>query len=385
MTDLDNLIRGIKININDKAIIISSKKCMRTLSSAILNGGFNKANFIINLRIDEDVYVDCYKPESHIINYCRLVGLSPSKTIGMITKAEVKKAGISILSENDISVLSIATAGLSNPATAGDTLSKELKYTDTINIIVIIDGNLTDTAFVDAMKTVVEAKVMVMRELDVRSKLGYEMATGTTTDSLVIACTNKGKEFRYAGIATKIGELIGKSVRRAVKDALKNSEGLSPGRSLTKRLEERGVTMEDMLECCMEMLVTDGNMTREKAKHVLMNTLTEYLKDVNVSSLILAAIRLEEEGMYGSIPYLTSEEFVKDPSWLVADEILGMAIANYIAGSKGIFEYIRFDTKKPGILSKLGPFLDDAIGGLLAGISSEMYTRSLREMKDKSV
>jgi len=62
---------------------------------------------------------------------------------------------------------------------------------------------------------------------------------------------------------------------------------------------------------------------------------------------------------------------------LVADELLGLTIANYIAGAKGIFEFIRFDQAKPGILKKLGPISNDAIGGLIAGVSSNMYTRAL--------
>ena len=62
---------------------------------------------------------------------------------------------------------------------------------------------------------------------------------------------------------------------------------------------------------------------------------------------------------------------------LVADELLGMTIANYIAGAKGIFEFIRFDKAKPGILKKLGPITNDAIGGLIAGVSSNMYTRAI--------
>ncbi len=64
---------------------------------------------------------------------------------------------------------------------------------------------------------------------------------------------------------------------------------------------------------------------------------------------------------------------------LVADELLGMTIANYIAGAKGIFEFVRFDQNKPGILSKLGPITNDAIGGLIAGCSSNMYSQAFRK------
>jgi hypothetical protein len=55
--------------------------------------------------------------------------------------------------------------------------------------------------------------------------------------------------------------------------------------------------------------------------------------------------------------------------------VIGMSIAKYISGDKGIFEYVRFDKLKPGILSTLGPFMDDVIAGLIGGASANMYSR----------
>jgi alpha-ribazole phosphatase CobZ len=97
--------------------------------------------------------------------------------------------------------------------------------------------------------------------------------------------------------------------------------------------------------------------------------------------LEVASFLLEEEAKHGLVPGLTAERFAGRPG-LVADELLGIAIANYIAGAKGIFEFVRFDQNKPGILKKLGPITNDAIGGLIAGVSSNMYTQAL---KDKTV
>lgn len=61
---------------------------------------------------------------------------------------------------------------------------------------------------------------------------------------------------------------------------------------------------------------------------------------------------------------------------LVADELPGMVIACYIAGAKGVFEFIRFDQSKPGILKRLGPITNDAISGIIAGVSSNLYASS---------
>jgi len=147
---------------------------------------------------------------------------------------------------------------------------------------------------------------------------------------------------------------------------------------LLKYLEERGITLNDLVSTALELFVSHpGVETREKAADLLKEEFIEALSDVNVSCLEVACFRLEEDAKSGLVPGLTRERFMGRPG-LVADELLGMTIADYIAGAKGIFEFIRFDKAKPGILKKLGPISNDAIGGLIAGVSSNMYTRALR-------
>ena len=63
--------------------------------------------------------------------------------------------------------------------------------------------------------------------------------------------------------------------------------------------------------------------------------------------------------------------------------MLGNSIANYISGSKGMFEFVRYDKQKPGILAGLGPFMDDVIGGLIGGVSSNMYSRAGADFENK--
>jgi alpha-ribazole phosphatase CobZ len=148
---------------------------------------------------------------------------------------------------------------------------------------------------------------------------------------------------------------------------------------LLKYLEERGITLKDMINTALELFVSHpGVETKEKAIELLKEEFLEALSDVNVSCLEVACFRAEEDAKSGLIPGLTMERFMGRPG-LVADELLGMTIANYIAGAKGIFEFIRFDQAKPGILRKLGPITNDAIGGLVAGVSSNMYTRATSE------
>ncbi|MGB9959984.1 MAG: alpha-ribazole phosphatase CobZ [Candidatus Bathyarchaeales archaeon] len=147
---------------------------------------------------------------------------------------------------------------------------------------------------------------------------------------------------------------------------------------MVKYLEERGITLNDLVNTALELFVPHpGVETKEKAAELLKKGFIEALSDVNVSCLEVASFLLEEEAKNGRVPGLTSEIFFGRPG-LVADELLGIAIANYIAGAKGIFEFVRFDQNKPGVLKKLGPIVNDAIGGLIAGVSSNMYTEAIK-------
>ncbi len=144
-------------------------------------------------------------------------------------------------------------------------------------------------------------------------------------------------------------------------------------------LEKRGVALQDMVDAALELFVPHpGVPDKKKATEIILAQFREALFDVNVSTLVVACYRAEEDARAGLIPNLTQERFMGRPG-LVTDELLGMTIANYIAGAKGIFEFVRFDQQKPGILARLGPITNDAIGGLVAGCSSNMYSEALRQ------
>lgn len=146
-------------------------------------------------------------------------------------------------------------------------------------------------------------------------------------------------------------------------------------------LEGKGITMKDLVDTALEFFVPHpGVETVEKASVILKEELLDALEDVNVATLLVMAFRAEDDARNGLIPGLTQERFLGRPG-AIADEVLGIAIASYIAGTRGVFEYTRFDQAKPGILKKLGPIVNDAIGALVASASSNMYTKALRKQK----
>jgi alpha-ribazole phosphatase CobZ len=141
---------------------------------------------------------------------------------------------------------------------------------------------------------------------------------------------------------------------------------------IEERLTDNGITLDDIVTAAMDLYVSHG-MPADQAADDLRRKIKKYLDDPNVSSLLLGAILLEDE-LYNK---RKNSEIADDPVFLLSDEIIGMAIAECIGGTYARFEFTRYDQKKPGILSKLGPFLDDAIAGLIAGCTSRLYSECI--------
>ena len=141
---------------------------------------------------------------------------------------------------------------------------------------------------------------------------------------------------------------------------------------IEQRLQTLGITIDDMVSAAMGLYVSHG-MPDDQAAMEIKKKIKKYMDDPNVASLLLGAILLEDE-LYTR---RKNSEIADDPIFLLSDEILGMAIAECIGGTYARFEFTRYDQKKPGILAKLGPFLDDAIAGLIAGCTSRLYSESL--------
>jgi adenosylcobinamide hydrolase len=359
------------------SLIIKFQHPLRVLSSTVLNGGLRRANSILIQHVSRGFTSE--DPQADLLKAVARSHLDANMTVGFMTAANPEHFGHSTCESRNIRVTVIATAGASNSAKAGERIKRSKNKGGTVNIIVLTNAKMTDACLVNALQTATEAKTVVFRELDVRSANSGDGATGTSTDALMIGTSDEGPICYYAGTATELGRSIATAVGEAVRAAIAKQDKLYPTRHLLDRLEERGIRIEDLEEAFLVNYIHHKSMgTRDQTRKIFRQLLREFSSDHNVAALVLAALRLEDDGRSGLIPGLPRNEFIKDRVDLLADEIIGMAISTYIAGSKGLFEYVRFDRRKPGIIRKLGPFLDDAIGALVAGVSSNVYSRLLR-------
>jgi adenosylcobinamide hydrolase len=364
LPELEIGISGLRGTVSRDCVAVVSDRPIRVLSSAVLNGGVVEARSIVNCHLPKGR--DCSMPEEFIKGVASKMKL-PGPTVGLMTAARMRNLSL----RKEQGVVSLITAGLSNRMSAGDTIAHRGGH-GTINTILLVDGSLTEGAMVEAVKTATEAKVLALADMDVRSRFSGGLASGTSTDSICVACSGSGRALKYAGTAMPVGRSISMAVRAGVEEAVRKQDGLTRGRPLVRRLEERGITLDDLVQSGMELFAGSGSVSRERAASLLGQELAAELADKNVVSLILGAMKLDEQGNAGLIPGLTSEGFTADPIDLVADEAIGMAIANHISGTLGVHNFHYYDRVKPGIIKSLDPFMDDAMGGLVAGSMSKV-------------
>jgi alpha-ribazole phosphatase CobZ len=350
--------------------IVSLPNTFRAVSSAPQGFGILEVNQVLILQVPKDYNSE--NPEEELKSLIKELKLG-TNTIGLMTAAEIRKVlTVTQKTLEDLHVTTVLTAGTSNALVAGEPPlnsknREKVSGTGTINIIALVDKALTDGALVNAVITITEAKGAALR------KLGFD-AGGTTTDSVVIACPTEGEKLKYAGSGTKVGILLSQAVRDAVIDSLTKA-GEAKNRSFLEKLAERGVTIDNLLEAAMELYIPDTEHKVEEIKKTFVEELNKLADDVNINSLISSAIFLEDLASSGRTHGLSFEDYRKDAVHILADEIIGMAIAEYIAGTKGLFNYIRYDRKKPGIIATLKPFLDDVAASLIGGIMSNIHSK----------
>jgi len=146
--------------------------------------------------------------------------------------------------------------------------------------------------------------------------------------------------------------------------------------SLEERLNRESITLKEMVETALSMYIYDPSIgTPAQVKKMVEKEFKKVLQDINVASLVMAGLSLEQAGRKGLIPGISREKYNSDPVDLIADEILGQSIAIYLAGTRALFEFERLDKKKPGILKRLPPILDDVAAGLISGVMVKVCSR----------
>ncbi|HLT54557.1 MAG TPA: adenosylcobinamide amidohydrolase [Bacillota bacterium] len=206
------------LKIEKEKIVLQSPKALRTVSSGVVGSGIGWRSVFINRKVPPD-YQHAH-PVKEMEGYLANFGFPLTQTVAMMTAVEMDDACYGFYEEEDFSVLTVVTAGVGNAIDSTKAEKPVPMEVGTINIWVFVNGKLSDEAFIQGVMTATEGKAQVLRELEIVDEETKTIATGTPTDSILIAATQSGRNFPYAGAATDIGRCIGKSVYNETKKAI---------------------------------------------------------------------------------------------------------------------------------------------------------------------
>jgi len=241
-----DLAVDVKLVLKENVLALICDSALKTVSSAIYNGGSNQVKAVLNVGVPEG-YSDLslhLDPLELITSSAAELGLTKGY-LAMVTAAKVKNFSLVTKKVDTFSVHVAATAGCSHGESSGEEMDVQ-EIQGTINIIVLIDGNPTESCMVAALITATEAKSAVLRDFDVRSRYTGDSATGSITDSVTVASTSRGKKLTLAGPASKLGRVVAYCTRRAVTEALLKQEPVWACRSVLDRLKERHLPLEKL-------------------------------------------------------------------------------------------------------------------------------------------
>jgi len=195
------LADNVKLIVQDNVLAVFCDSALKTVSSAIYNGGYNQVKAVLNVGVPEG-YSDLslhLDPLELITSSAAKVGLTKDY-LAMVTAAKIKNYSLVTKKADGFSVSVATTAGCQHGESSGEKMDVQ-EIAGTINLIVLIDGNPSESCMVATLITATEAKSAALRDFDVRSHYTGDSATGSVTDSVTVAATCKGKIWKRCGPA----------------------------------------------------------------------------------------------------------------------------------------------------------------------------------------
>jgi iron complex transport system ATP-binding protein len=210
------------LSISEEYIELTSPIALRTMSSGVIGSGVGWYQKFVNRHVDKNY--NCSDHRKEMAAFLKTNGFEPSETVGMMTAVFLKDAEYQTYEQDDFSIFVVVTAGVSNAVDASKSEMHSFEnMPGTINTWIFVNGELTEEAFIQCIMTATEAKGKVMDAQKVIDVVTGTIATGTSTDSILIAATQQGTCLEYAGTITPLGKLIGKAVYECTARAIDKS------------------------------------------------------------------------------------------------------------------------------------------------------------------
>ncbi len=359
--------------VDENNVLVKLEKPMRSMATTVWGGGMKeKLRIVLFRKVDEKF--DLKEPSSYAGGVIHELGLPMMTTAVFLTAYDVTKIVSATACYEGVTAEAYVTVGLNrHPSCIALGENKGPVAGGTINLLVLVDKALAWRGIIDVFRLASEAKASLV------TSMGYSCpgspAFGTVSDALIVAAYH-GNEL-YAGAATRVGIAVIKAISGAFEKHIRENMGLD------EYLEHLmgGLSINYLVEIAAEAYkkAPVPGVGEKSFKKMFKEELEKVLEDPNVM-MVIKAMRLIDL----TAPYtkgVSREALAADSAGIIADELLGYALSNYINGFKGLLSYYWLERLKgKEELKRIGSlpvFTDDLITSLVGSVMSRVYDRLL--------
>jgi len=200
-----------KLTLNRPWLHMELPEDMRVLSWAPFGPGYTRARAILWREVRNADLTPDFDAESWFSG--QMAQAAPEGgAVGMLTSRDIGTYHQSYAEVEGITAHCVATVGLSNSESVGRRRPYHTADYGTINIGLVTNAALTETAQLEALSIVVQARTVGVMAANLTLDTG--IATGTGTDCVALAC--RPGAGAYAGLHTAVGEAVGGAVRECL-------------------------------------------------------------------------------------------------------------------------------------------------------------------------
>ena len=204
-----------KFYLRDTYYLIDFGVAVRKFSSAPFNGGTGTCKYYVNMTVPHDFRGDVL---SEGTRFLEASGLEASQTCMNFTACDVKKYAFGEIMSAGFRISTWITAGISNALSVG---SHGIPSQGTVNIAMLTDAPLGDSAAVNGMQDIIEAKAQAFNDMDIRDSATGKRAPGTSTDTASLFISSGSHDMEFGGRLTEFGMEASILVYRLVSEAVK--------------------------------------------------------------------------------------------------------------------------------------------------------------------
>ncbi len=227
----DAIITQKNFKVSGERVVLEAKVPLKTYSSAVHNAGFGWYQTFINRHVNQNY--NARNVQQEMTSYLLENQFSLSTTVGMMTAAFTENVAIQTVKADFGTVIIAVTAGLGNAVDVAEVIKRQDDdVVGTVNTWIIVNGHLSDEAFIQAIVTATEAKAKAFQFEKVKDPIAHTIATETSTDSILVAATQQGENLPYAGLITPLGKSIAQGVYECTVEAIQMEKKRKVKRSI---------------------------------------------------------------------------------------------------------------------------------------------------------